>query len=176
MTITSLNIVKVTISEITTLQTIGKKTFSETFGDDNNQLDLQKYLDEKFSKSQLLKELENPNSMFYFAKLKEEVIGYLKVNFQNAQSEPNHENAMEIERIYVLQSYYGKKIGLTLFNKSLAIAKEKGVPYIWLGVWENNARAIRFYEKNGFKAFDTHTFVLGDDPQTDILMKLALAQ
>ena len=172
----AINIVSITIDDITTLQTIGKKTFSEAFGDDNNQSDLHKYLDEKFSTTQLSKELENPHSKFYFAKLEEAVVGYLKVNFLNAQSEPNHESAMEIERIYVLQPYYGKKVGLALFNKALAIAKEKGVPYIWLGVWENNARAIRFYEKNGFKAFDTHTFVLGDDPQTDILMKLELAQ
>jgi ribosomal protein S18 acetylase RimI-like enzyme len=42
---------------------------------------------------------------------------------------------------------------------------------VWLGVWEKNLRAISFYEKNGFIAFDQHIFQLGDDRQTDIMMK-----
>lgn len=44
-----------------------------------------------------------------------------------------------------------------------------------LGVWEHNHRALRFYEKNGFIAFGTHIFQLGNDQQTDILMKKSVA-
>jgi ribosomal protein S18 acetylase RimI-like enzyme len=44
----------------------------------------------------------------------------------------------------------------------------------WLGVWEDNHRAIRFYEKNGFEKFDSHPFILGESKQTDLLMKLRI--
>ena len=68
----------------------------------------------------------------------------------------------------------GKKVGQLLYEKAMAIAGELAVNYVWLGVWEKNARAIRFYSKNGFEPFDKHIFKLGDDVQTDIMMKKPL--
>lgn len=61
-----------------------------------------------------------------------------------------------------------------MYEKAISIALQKNAEYIWLGVWEENPRAIRFYEKNGFLEFDKHIFKLGDDEQTDIMMKLEL--
>ena len=81
---------------------------------------------------------------------------------------------MEIERIYVSSSYYGEGVGQLLFEKALQIARDNAKNCIWLGVWEHNPRAIRFYEKNGFTPFDQHIFKLGDEEQTDILMKRIL--
>ena len=46
---------------------------------------------------------------------------------------------------------------------------------MWLGVWEHNPRAQRFYEKNGFRIVGRHTFQLGYDPQTDLLMQKEIA-
>ena len=85
-----------------------------------------------------------------------------------------HENAMEIERIYVLSSFHGKKVGQFLYEHAIQIARDKNVRFVWLGVWEENPRAIQFYKKNGFVEFDKHIFKLGDDLQTDIMMKLVL--
>lgn len=98
----------------------------------------------------------------------------MKVNFGNVQTELKDNSALEIERIYVLKDYHGKKIGQKLYEKAIEIAKEKDAKYIWLGVWEENHRAINFYQKNGFEVFDKHIFVLGNDEQTDIMMKLKL--
>jgi diamine N-acetyltransferase len=81
---------------------------------------------------------------------------------------------VEIERIYVQNAYQGLKIGKALFDKAVSVAKERKASYLWLGVWEENHKAIAFYEKNGFLAFDKHIFMLGNDPQTDIMMKLML--
>ena len=61
-----------------------------------------------------------------------------------------------------------------MYQKAFSIAKELQKKYIWLGVWEKNERALEFYKKNGFVAFDQHIFTLGTDVQTDILMKLEL--
>lgn len=98
----------------------------------------------------------------------------MKLNFGAAQNELKNKQCLEIERIYVLKEYHGKKIGQLLYDKAIQIAKEKNVNYVWLGVWEKNLRAINFYKKNGFVGFDKHIFKLGDDEQTDIMMKLEL--
>ena len=135
---------------------------------------MDKYLQEAFSLEQLRAELTNKNAAFYFAVMQNKPIGYLKVNFGSAQTDIRDEHALEIERIYVLQEFHGQKVGQQLYEKALAIARQKNMDYIWLGVWEKNARAIRFYEKNGFVAFGKHEFMLGNDEQTDILMKLQL--
>ncbi|PZQ78157.1 MAG: GNAT family N-acetyltransferase, partial [Flavobacterium johnsoniae] len=76
--------------------------------------------------------------------------------------------------IYVLKEFHGKKVGQLLYEKAIQIAKETKSDYVWLGVWEENHRALAFYKKNGFVEFDKHIFRLGNDEQTDIMMKLQL--
>ncbi|MFL1010949.1 GNAT family N-acetyltransferase [Flavisericum labens] len=165
---------KITVKDINELQKIGKLTFAETFASGNSEEDMQKYLEEGFSCEKLKTELTDKNAEFYFAELVDKVIGYLKVNFGQSQTEIMNENALEIERIYVLKEFHGKKVGQVLYDKAIELAEEKSVEYVWLGVWEHNPRAIRFYEKNGFVEFDKHIFKLGNDEQTDIMMKLKL--
>ncbi len=166
---------KITIADLVELQTISKQTFFETFADHNAADDMQKYLDNNLSVDQLKVELTDENSEFYFASADNKVIGYLKINFGPAQTEIKDKSAIEIERIYVLKDFHGKKIGQILFNKVIDIAKQTKVGYVWLGVWEKNLRAINFYKKNGFLEFDQHIFKLGDDEQTDIMMRLTLS-
>ena len=164
----------ISISDLAQLQKIGKTTFVETFTEHNTKEDLDKYLEESFSNKKLLAELINPDSTFYFAEIEDNVVGYLKINFGDSQTELKENAALEIERIYVLQKFHGKKIGQALYEKASSIAKEMKVNYLWLGVWEENHRALHFYKKNGFVPFDTHIFKLGNDEQTDIMMKLEL--
>jgi ribosomal protein S18 acetylase RimI-like enzyme len=164
----------ISISDLAQLQKIGKTTFVETFTEHNTKEDLDKYLEESFSNKKLLAELINPDSTFYFAEIEDNVVGYLKINFGDSQTELKENEALEIERIYVLQKFHGKKIGQALYEKATSIAKEMKVNYLWLGVWEENHRALHFYKKNGFVPFDTHIFKLGNDEQTDIMMKLEL--
>ena len=165
----------ISISDLAQLQKIGKTTFAETFTEHNTKEDLDKYLEESFSNEKLSSELNNPESSIYFAEIENNVVGYLKINFGASQTELKDNEALEIERIYVLQAFHGKKLGQALYEKAISIAKEMKVKYVWLGVWEQNHRALQFYKKNGFVPFDTHIFKLGNDEQTDIMMKLELA-
>ena len=165
---------KINIDDLETLRNLSIQTFKETFEEVNTEEDMQKYLDENLSIEKLKTELENPNSEFYFAENNNEILGYLKLNFKDAQTEKLEENHFEIERIYVLKAFLGQKIGQILFDKAIEIGREKNLEYVWLGVWEENHRAIRFYGKNGFEIFGKHDFVLGEDVQTDLLMKLNL--
>lgn len=170
----SIVIRQVAAGETEQLQQIGRQTFIETFSADNTEENIKKYLEEGFSYAQLSAELNNENSGFYFAVDQDKIVGYLKLNFGESQTELKEDKAMEIERIYVLNEYHGKKVGQLLYDKAIKVARENKADYVWLGVWEENPRAIRFYTKNGFKAFDKHVFKLGDDEQTDIMMKLQL--
>jgi ribosomal protein S18 acetylase RimI-like enzyme len=135
---------------------------------------MNKYLQENFSLEKITTEFNDINSQFYFAKDGEKILGYLKLNFGESQTELKDQRALEIERIYVLKEFHGKKVGQVLFDKALEIAEEKNVDYVWLGVWEENPKALNFYKKNGFEEFDKHIFQLGNDKQTDLLMKLKL--
>ena len=165
---------KINIDDLETLRNLSIQTFKETFEEVNTEEDMQKYLDENLSIEKLKSELENPNSEFYFAENNDEILGYLKLNFKDAQTEKLEENHFEIERIYVLKAFLGQKIGQILFDKAIEIGREKNLEYVWLGVWEENHRAIKFYGKNGFEIFGKHDFVLGEDVQTDLLMKMKI--
>ena len=169
-----MKIKKINIDDLETLRNLSIQTFKETFEEVNTEEDMQKYLLENLSIEKLKSELENPNSEFYFAENNNEILGYLKLNFKDAQTEELEENHFEIERIYVLKTFLGQKIGQILFDKAIEIGREKNLEYVWLGVWEENHRAIRFYEKNGFEIFGKHDFVLGEDVQTDLLMKMKI--
>jgi ribosomal protein S18 acetylase RimI-like enzyme len=169
-----ISIQKASVFDIILLQKICKQTFLETYSSDNKEENMIKYIEEEFSAEKLEVELMDQNAEFYFALLESKIIGYLKINLGKSQTEIQGENALEIQRIYVLKEFQGKKIGISLYEKAMEIARKAEVDYVWLGVWEENPTAIQFYEKVGFKAFDKHTFVLGDDVQTDIMMKQKL--
>jgi ribosomal protein S18 acetylase RimI-like enzyme len=169
-----IQIKKVALSDLETLRDISRQTFFETFASENTAEDMQAYLDKNLNLPQLTIELTNSNSEFYFAILNNDIIGYLKINRGDAQTELKNSQALEIERIYVSKQFQGKDIGKTLYNTALQRAIEIHAPYIWLGVWEKNLKAIHFYKKNGFVEFDKHVFKLGADEQTDILMKVDL--
>ena len=116
--------------------------------------------------------MSEKNSAFYYIGKQQQPLGYLKVNSGNAQTETQHEPAIEIERLYVLKAFQGQQVGQTLMNKAIELAKLQQVRFIWLGVWEKNLNAINFYQKNGFVEFGKHVFKLGSDEQTDIMMRL----
>ena len=101
-------------------------------------------------------------------------LGYMKINFGASQSDLQDFEALELERIYVDSNQLGKGIGQLLLDKAIEIARKAGLIYIWLGVWEHNLKARRFYTKNGFVQFDQHIFTLGNDDQTDLLLKKIL--
>jgi ribosomal protein S18 acetylase RimI-like enzyme len=162
---------RITKEHLAKLQQISIQTFHESFSALNSEENMNDYLTTSFSSEKLSAELGNQSSQFYFALVEAEVIGYLKLNLGEAQTEIKDNHALEIERIYVLQAFHGKKVGQCLYDKAIQIAEKINASYVWLGVWENNHRALSFYKKNGFVEFDKHIFRLGTDEQTDLMMK-----
>ena len=113
----TITIKRVSLGDIARLQKIGRQTFYETFSEVNTEENMNKYLEEGFSREQLTIELSNTNSEFYFAEFEGKVIGYLKLNFGPSQTELKDEGALEIERIYVPKEFQGKKVGQLLYEK-----------------------------------------------------------
>jgi ribosomal protein S18 acetylase RimI-like enzyme len=165
---------KITLNEVEALQAISRLTFYETFAEVNTEENMSSYLENDLSLERLSEELNNPNSEFFFASLENEIIGYLKINYKSAQNEHKTANSLEIERIYVKKTYLRKQVGKLLLEHAFDLAKQKQLDFIWLGVWEENLRAIHFYDQFGFEVYDKHIFNLGGDLQTDILMRRTL--
>jgi len=164
---------KCSIEDWNQVLNIAKVTFENSFGILNKPSDMKLYMDKAFSAEQTKMELNNPNSVFYFVTIGEVIVGYFKLNWADAQTE-SIEGGLEVERIYLLAAYQGLNIGQLMMYKIFEIARKKNLMNLWLGVWEKNEGAIRFYERNGFSVFSKHNFLLGTDLQTDLLMELKL--
>jgi ribosomal protein S18 acetylase RimI-like enzyme len=127
---------EVTESDIDQLQKIGRQTFFETFSMGNTEENMKKYLEEMFTAEKLTAEFSNPNVGLYFAEINNNVVGYLKLNSGQSQTKLKDDKTLEIERIYELREYHGKKVGQLLYDKAIQVATEKYAEYVWLGVWD----------------------------------------
>ncbi len=157
------------------LARISRDTFTEAFEALNNPDDFKHYLETAFSRHQLLSELQDPHTDIYFVYSGGELVGYFKLNEKESQTDIADKDSIELERIYVSGAYQGKQIGKWMLERIIEIGHQRRKSYLWLGVWEKNTGAIRFYEKYGFAKFGTHPYYIGKDRQTDWLMRLDLA-
>lgn len=100
----------------------------------------------------------------------QEIAGYFKINTADTQTEPMGDDALEIERIYIRESFQKQGCGKYVLQQAIAMAQELNKTKIWLGVWEKNENAIAFYKKMGFVQTGAHVFYMGDEKQTDLIM------
>jgi len=156
-----MHIRKCTIQDLDVLLQIARRTFVDAFEKDNTPEDFAVYIKEAFAKSTIAEQLRNFNSAFYFLYVKKELAGYFKINEFDAQHELKTDDTIELERIYVLEEFQGQQLGTFMITEAMRLAKEKNKKQLWLGVWEENTSAIRFYEKQGFVKFDTHPYYIG---------------
>lgn len=163
-----------TLSDLQELQDISILTYKETFDEHNSEENMTAYLEAAYNKPKLEKELATPSSRFYFAIVDDEVAGYLKINTDEAQTEPMGDEALEVERIYIKKKFQKNGAGKVLMNKAFEMAEQLGKNKIWLGVWEHNYNAKAFYEKKGFVETGSHSFFMGDDEQTDLILTKTL--
>lgn len=161
-------------SHLAELVMISRDTFSGTFGNQNTPENIQLHLDNSFNEERLSGELADTNCEFYFAKNQDQIIGYLKINFNDAQTDLKEKEGMELERIYVLKEFQGRGFGNSMINFVIAKARETHIKYVWLGVWERNVKAVEFYKRQQFEIFDTHSFMLGEEEQVDYIMRLEM--
>ena len=166
----TMDLIKAKPEDVEILEDISRRTFYEAFNHLNKASNMEAYMNKAFNRDKLFSELQNQNSEFYFAKVDGQIAGYMKLNRNDAQSEFKDPDSIEIERIYVDRQFQNARLGSMMLAKAREMALMHGCRYLWLGVWEHNPNAIRFYEKNGFSAFSSHEFIMGDEVQMDRLM------
>lgn len=171
----SVIIVRAQERDIPALSKLCADTFRETFGHDNTEAELEAFFDDAYNHNILKSELAHSESETYLAYVDDELAGYLKVNWGDAQTEHELENAFEVQRLYVLKAYHGQGVGKALFEKALRIAESGEFDWAWLGVWEKNYKAQRFYEHYGFEKFGEHQFIVTPEKSDiDWLLKKSL--
>jgi len=153
---------------------LSRRTFYETFAAQNTKADMDKFMEEQFSRELLIDQVSEPGNTFLLAFMDDQPAGYARLTESENPASLGKANALEISRIYVVNTAIGTGIGKALMEECIQVAVQRNKEVIWLGVWEHNTRAISFYKKFGFSQFDTHLFILGNDPQTDWLMKKEL--
>lgn len=161
---------RISAKEVKKLAEIARQTFFDTFTGTCTDADMRSFLDEHYNEQVLGKELEDPDSIYYFAEVNSVPVAYLyfKEDYSNFPADKTCK-ALEIKRIYVLKEYHGMGIAQELMNETLSYAAEHKYEMIWLGVWEHNIRAQKFYFKCGFiDSGLSHDFPIGKTPQTDI--------
>ncbi len=136
--------------------------------------DLNHYMRQAFNIAQISAELSEPESVFLIADLDGKPAGYAKLIVDSTEHGITATHPIELSRLYSQQEYLGKGVGQNLMDECFAYAKSEDHDVMWLGVWEYNPRAQAFYRKNGFHEVGKHTFQLGSDPQTDLLMQKEL--
>ena len=166
---------RVSLDDLEALVTVSQRTFSETFAAHNSEEDMRLYLLRNLSAGNLKAELEDESSEFYFALVDDVVAGYLKLKYNSGVEGLDDSTNVEIERIYVLKEFQQNGLGRKLVERAVKLAVESGFEYIWLGVWEHNTNAIDFYKYLGFEPFGKQAFILGNDLQTDIRMRLKIS-
>lgn len=157
------------------LTDLGAQSFLEAYSDVKSAKDLNDYIKTAFVKSEIESSIKNNEVIFLIAYNNDAAIGYLKLRWDRNHPNLNAaEKNMELERIYVLRNFWKHKIGAALMTKAIEISKSKNYDYLWLGVWQQNKRAIDFYLKMGFEIFGTKKFYVGEEENDDYVMRLKL--
>ncbi len=161
------------LEDIGLVTDMGRSTFTQAFAHLNNPVHFQAHLDQFHTYEAIENEFKNPKNQFYIAEYDTQPATFCKLVLDEDEGHPDLKahNCLELERIYVLKQYQGLQIGYHLFKKAEELGLQLNFDILWLGVWEKNLKAIEVYKKWGFSQFGSHTFNLGGEIQTDLMMK-----
>ena len=161
---------RATVADAAALAKLAARTFAETFAADNKPEDIENHLDSAYGLAQQTTEIQDSEAITLLAHREEPLVGFAQVRRKAAPSCVIGERPVELHRFYVLRSQHGTGLGGSLMQAARTAAQELGGHRMWLGVWERNARALAFYRKAGFVEVGNHVFMVGSDPQTDLVL------
>jgi len=160
-----------TQNDLSLLRDLSISTFQATFGEQNTPEDMDSYVTENFSEEQLGREISDPLATFLIAEQPGKAVGYAKLQAGNPAGCVTGREPIELVRLYVVSESIGGGIGSRLMQEAIDRAASQGYKTLWLGVWEHNPRAQRFYQRWGFEHVGSHIFQLGSDAQTDLILQ-----
>ncbi|WP_048000654.1 GNAT family N-acetyltransferase [Lactiplantibacillus herbarum] len=159
-----------TVADAEALQDLSITAYRDTFDEFNTTENMQAYLEDAYNLPKITRELQTSDTQFLLLNKDQQLAGYIKLNINQAQTEDVDPLALEVERLYIHPNFKYHGLGSQLMQLALDTAQTAGKTQVWLGVWEHNEPAQKFYHKWGFERFSQHDFYMGDDRQTDYLM------
>jgi len=158
------------------LTELARRTFYDAFAPMNSSENMEAYISQNFTPQKFSAQLADPRATFLIAEIEVTPVAFAKL-YDGAVPDCVRDVApIEIERFYVDQEFHGKGIAHTLMQACFDRARQSGHKTAYLGVWENNHRAIAFYRKCGFEVVGSHVFQMGDEAQNDLLMVRSLQE
>lgn len=161
---------QVTVSDLPVLRALLETTFRDTYAAQNTPEDIEKHVLERFAANVITAEIKEKNVVYFLGEIETSAVAFAKLNLFQQLADVPTEQIVEIERFYVSRTHQGAALGRKLMEHCCAWSQQQGFEVVWLGVWEHNPNAIKFYERMGFGIVGTHVFVLGSDVQTDFVM------
>ena len=163
-----------TVRDAALIADMSRQTFYDTYAAWNTKQNMDKFLQQQFTRGRLIAEVGLPEHTFFLAYYGREPVGYVKLRDGRTPEKLTGKKTLEIARIYAVKEKIGNGVGAALMQASLQCAEEKGKDVVWLVVWKENHRALAFYRRWGFAEFDECDFILGNDIQRDWVMKKEL--
>jgi ribosomal protein S18 acetylase RimI-like enzyme len=171
---TDISLRMATAADAEAIAAFSRKAFYDTFASANTAENMELFMNSEFTMEKLKAQVGAAGNYFILAFVKDTLAGYARVVESECPAELTGKNTIELARLYNDQAFIGMGIGRALMENCVALARQLNKEVLWLGVWEHNERAIAFYRKWGFEPFGSHVFQVGNDPQTDWLMKKEL--
>ncbi len=177
---TTTRVRRATMADAHRLSRLGATTFREAFGGENTPGDMERYLAEAFTPDRQAAEIADPAGIVLLAERdgqggEAELQGYVHLVSSPTPAAVIGPSPIELKRLYVARAWHGHGVAQALMDAALEAARARGALTLWLGVWERNPRALAFYRKLGFTRVGEHSFVLGEDVQTDWLLARSLS-
>lgn len=152
------SIVKAKVNCYQLLADIGRTSFIESHRSSAAQCDIETYVSKNYDKDVIKAELSDPKNIYHVIYYDEKPAGYSKIIFNAPNSNILKDNVTKLERLYLLENFYGLKAGYELLNFNIELSRKNNQSGMWLFVWKENHRAVNFYKKTGFKIVGSYDF------------------
>lgn len=153
------------------LSALAERTFRDTFATLNTAEDMDLHCASSYSPARQAAEIDDADMETVVAEAEGRLVAFAQVH---RRAEPPASlppcRSIELRRFYVERGFHGTGLADALMARVFEGARAAGAEAVWLGVFEQNPRAIRFYERCGYAAVGSQVFVVGSDPQRDLVM------
>ncbi len=161
---------KAKVGDAADLALLAERTFRDTFAHLNRAEDMDSHCRKSYSEKIQAAEIRDPKRTTFVCHVGDSLVAYGQLRWESAPACIVGTRPAEIQRLYVDAPWHGKGVAQALMASLLDAAAAGGADVVWLGVWERTPRAIAFYERSGFAVVGDHVFVLGKDPQRDLVL------
>lgn len=157
-----IKIVKAGIEHSELIAEIGKISFFESHGNSASAENINSFISKTYNKDAIFKEFEDAKTQYHILYVNDKVAGFSKIELSTSNNDINELDVTKLDRIYLLKEFYGQGLGSNLFDFNIQLSKKQNQKGIWLAVWVENQRAIKFYTKIGFKIVGKYDFKISE--------------